>query len=54
MATSPKPIKAHPNSPLAKIVIQMAEDKKLVNQYLRGEIGKEELEAKEVRLGNPF
>jgi hypothetical protein len=54
MASTPKPLKAHPNSPLAKIVIKMAEDKKLVNQYMLGEISREELEAKGVRLVNPF
>ncbi len=35
MATSPKPLRIHPNSPMAKIVLKMAEDKRLINQYIR-------------------
>lgn len=45
-----KPIKAYPNSPLAQMMPKILEDKKWFNAYLRGEITREELEAKGVKL----
>jgi hypothetical protein len=45
-----KPVKAHPNSPLAQMMPKILEDKKWFNAYLRGEITREELEAKGVKL----
>lgn len=54
MTMRQKPIKAHPNSPLAKIAIKMLEDKRMVSAYHRGEVTKEELEANGIRLVIPF
>lgn len=39
---------------MARIAIKMLEDKRTVGAYLRGEISKEELDAKGIRLVNPF
>ena len=54
MATSPKPIKAHPNSPLAKIVIKMAEDKRLINQYIREGKDLRELRERGIYIVDPL
>lgn len=48
--TKLKTLKAHPNSPLAKMMPKIMEDKKWHLAYLRGEITREELEAKGVKL----
>ncbi len=45
-----KVIKAHRNSELARVMPKMLEDKKWLDAYLRGEISREELEAKGVKL----
>jgi hypothetical protein len=44
----------NPNSRAGKLILKMLEDKRLINAYLRDEITKEELEAKGVKLVNPF
>ena len=49
-----KPVKVHPDSPFGKIIIKMAEDKKLVRAYQRGEISKSELDAKGIKLVTPI
>ena len=49
-----KPIKIHPNSPLAKIVLKMAEDKRLVNQYIREGKDLRELKAKGIEIVDPL
>ena len=49
-----KPIKVDPNSPFGKTVLKMVEDKKLINADLRGEVAKSELDAKGIKLVNPF
>lgn len=48
--TKLKTLKAHPNSPLAKMMPKIMEDKKWQLAYCRGEITREELEAKGVKL----
>jgi hypothetical protein len=49
-----KPVKIHPNSPMAKIVLKMWEDKQLIKAYIRGEITKQELESKGIEFVNPL
>lgn len=49
-----KTLKAHPNSPLARMMPKILEDQKWQMAYCRGEISREELEAKGVKLVNPI
>jgi hypothetical protein len=48
------PIKVHPDSPFGKILLKMAEDKRLVNQYIREGKDLRELRAKGIKIGNPL
>jgi hypothetical protein len=43
-----------PDSPTGKMLLKMLEDKKWFNAYLRGEITREELALKGVKVGNPI
>ena len=54
MASKEKPVKIHPDSPLGKIVIKMAEDKKMVQAYFRGEVSMIELESKGIKFVDPL
>jgi hypothetical protein len=49
-----KPKIVNPDSPAGKIFLKMLEDQKWINAYLRDEITKEELEARGIKLHNPF
>jgi hypothetical protein len=49
-----KPIQVHPNSPMAKIILKMWEDKQLVQQYIREGRDLRDLKEKGIVIVDPL